>query len=98
MLITSQPPLSRVGLAQSVQRWAMGWMVGVRFAAGTGDYSLPHSVQTDIEAHPDSYPIDTAGSFPGVKAAGGVKMTTSLHLVSRLKMVALYLRSSTTDR
>jgi hypothetical protein len=39
---------------------------------------------------PPSYPMGTGGSFPGSKAAGGVKLTTHLHLVP---MVELYLQS-----
>jgi hypothetical protein len=45
-------------------------MIGVRFLAGTGNFSLLHRVQTSSGAHPAFYPMDTWGSFPGVKAAG----------------------------
>jgi hypothetical protein len=32
------------------------------------DFSLLHVVQTDSGAHPASYPMGAAGSFPGGKA------------------------------
>jgi hypothetical protein len=43
---------------------------GVRFSAGTGNFSLHHRVQNDSGAHPASYPMGTGGSFPGGKAVG----------------------------
>jgi hypothetical protein len=45
-------------------------MIGVRFPAGAGNFSLHHRVQTGSGAHPASYQMGTAGSFPGHKAAG----------------------------
>jgi hypothetical protein len=45
-------------------------MIGVRFPAGAGNFSLRHHVQTDSGANPASYPVGTADSFPGVKAVG----------------------------
>jgi hypothetical protein len=39
---------------------------GVRFPAGAGNFSL---FQTGSGSHPSSYPIDTGGCFPEVKAA-----------------------------
>jgi hypothetical protein len=42
----------------------------VRFLAGAGNFSLHHRVQNSSEAHPDSYPMGTRGSFLGGKAAG----------------------------
>jgi hypothetical protein len=41
----------------------------VRFPAGTGNFSLPHSVQNGSGAHPASYP-GTRVSFLGGKTAG----------------------------
>jgi len=35
----------------------------------------------DFGAHSSSYPMGMRGSFPGGKAAGGVKLTTHLKLV-----------------
>jgi hypothetical protein len=43
---------------------------GVRFPAGTGNFSLHHRVQNASGAHPASYPMGMRGSFPGGKAAG----------------------------
>jgi hypothetical protein len=42
----------------------------VRSPAGAGNFSLHHSVQNGTGAHHASYPMGTAGSFPGGKAAG----------------------------
>jgi hypothetical protein len=39
----------------------------VRFPAEDGNFSLHHRVQTSSVAHPASYPMDTRGSFPGIK-------------------------------
>jgi len=36
-----------------------------------------------VRVHPASYPMGNSGSFPGGKAAGVVKLTTQLQLVSR---------------
>jgi hypothetical protein len=41
-------------------------MVGVRFPAEAGNFSLRHRVQTASGAHPASYPVGTGGS-QGVK-------------------------------
>jgi hypothetical protein len=57
----------------------------VRFPAGAGNFSLHHRVQNGSGAHPASYPVGTGVSFPGSKAARGVKLTTHLHLVPRSK-------------
>jgi hypothetical protein len=43
----------------------------VRFPAGTRNFSLHHRcVQNGSGAHPASYPMDTSGSFLGVKRPG----------------------------
>jgi hypothetical protein len=39
-------------------------------AAGAGNFSLHHCIQTGSGAHPASYPVGTGGSFPDGKAAG----------------------------
>jgi hypothetical protein len=57
----------------------------VRFSAGAGNFCLHHCVQNGSGAHPVSYSVDTRCSFLGGKAAGGVKLTTHLHLVLRSK-------------
>jgi hypothetical protein len=46
------------------------WGSWVRFPARVGNFSVHHRVHTGSGAYPDSYPMDTRGSFPGVKAAG----------------------------
>jgi hypothetical protein len=71
------------------QRYSAGLRAGwsrVWFPEGAGNVSLHHRVQTGSGAHPASYPMSTKGSFPQCKAAGGVKLTTHLHLVPRPRM------------
>jgi hypothetical protein len=46
------------------------WGSRVRFPAGAGKFSPPHRVQNGSGAHPDSYPMGTKVSFPGIKEAG----------------------------
>jgi hypothetical protein len=46
-------------------------MIGVRFPAGAGNFSLRHRVQTGSGVQPASYPMGIGGSFPEGKAAGG---------------------------
>jgi diadenosine tetraphosphate (Ap4A) HIT family hydrolase len=53
--------------------------------AGTWNFSLHQRVQNGSGAHPASYPMGTRVSFPGGKAARGVKLTTHLHIVPRSK-------------
>jgi hypothetical protein len=45
-------------------------MIGIRFPAVAGNFSLRHRVQAGSGAHPASYPMGTGGSFPGGKTAG----------------------------
>jgi hypothetical protein len=56
-------------------------MAGVRYPARTGILSLRHCVQTGSETHPVFCPIGIGEIFPR-----GVKLTTHLHLMSRLRM------------
>jgi hypothetical protein len=45
-------------------------MTRVTFLAGEGkgrDFSLHHHIQTGSGPHPASHPMDTGGSFPGIK-------------------------------
>jgi hypothetical protein len=42
-------------------------MIGVRFPAGAGNFSLRSHVQTRSVAHPASYPMGSGGYFPGIK-------------------------------
>jgi hypothetical protein len=62
----------------------------VRFPAGDGNFSLHHRVQNGSGTHPAFYPMRTRGSFPGSKAARGVKLTTHLHLGPRSNNVWSY--------
>jgi hypothetical protein len=57
------------------------------------DSSLLNVVQTDSGSHPACYPMDTIGSNFRGYSGRGVKLTTHLHLVSRSKIVELYLHS-----
>jgi hypothetical protein len=54
----------------------------------TGSFSLRRRVHTGSGAHPASSSMGAGGSFPGAKAAKGVKLTTHLHPV-RLNGVVL---------
>jgi hypothetical protein len=45
-------------------------MIGVRFLAGAGNFSLRLRVQTGSGLHSASFPMCTGGSFRGGKAAG----------------------------
>jgi hypothetical protein len=68
---TFQPsPYTRTEMYITPIEFRTGWTAGVQFPAGTRDFSLLHSVQTDSRAHPASYTRRTEGSFPGGKAAG----------------------------
>jgi hypothetical protein len=48
----------------------MGWKAGVKFLAGTRDFSVLYSIKTGSKAHPASYPMGTGGSIPKGKVAG----------------------------
>jgi hypothetical protein len=71
----------------------MGWMAGVQFLTGAGDFSLLHSVQTDSGAHPFSYSVVNWGSSPEGKAARGEKPTTHVYPVPRSRTMELHLHS-----
>jgi len=57
-----------------------------KFPAGAVIFPLRQNVQTGFGDHLTSYPTGTVGSFSGAKAAGSVKLTVQLLLVSRLRM------------
>jgi hypothetical protein len=48
----------------------MDWTARVRSQVEARSFCFLHSVQTGSEAHSASYPVDTEGSFPGVKRPG----------------------------
>jgi hypothetical protein len=52
----------------------------------SGTFPPHHRVQISSGAHPASYARGTGESFPGVKAARGMKLTIHLQLVQRLRM------------
>jgi hypothetical protein len=56
------------------------------------DFSFLHNVLTDSGAHPASYTMGTKVCLPGVKH-GGVKLTTQLHQVLKLRMAELHRHS-----
>jgi hypothetical protein len=58
---------------------------------GEINFSLLHNIQTGSGAHPTSYPMDTVDCFPRGKYGRGIKLTTELYLVLRLRIVELYL-------
>jgi hypothetical protein len=49
-------------------------------------FSFHHHIQTGSGSRPACYQMGTDGSFPEGKEAGGVKLTSHLHLVLRLRM------------
>jgi hypothetical protein len=57
----------------------------VQFLAEARDFSLLSSIQTGPGAHPASCPMNTGALYKGLK------LTTHLHLVSRSRIVDLYL-------
>jgi hypothetical protein len=63
--------------------------IRVRFQTGPKELSLLYSVQMGSGVHTASYPIGTEGTFPAVK------LTTHLLLVPKLRIVELYLHSTT---
>jgi hypothetical protein len=63
----------------------MGWMTRVLFLTGAGTFFLHHLIQISCGAHPASYLIGTGGFFWG-KINWGMKLTTHLHLVPRLRI------------
>jgi hypothetical protein len=68
-------------------------MSRVRFSA-VQDFSLATLFRpTEFGVHAASYTIGAGSYFPGVKAAGNVKLTTHLHPMSRSKKVGLYLHA-----
>jgi hypothetical protein len=65
---TAKSRKSSVGIALGYGLDDQGF--GVRFPAGTGNFSLHYRVQNGPGAHPPYYPMGNRGSFPGGKAAG----------------------------
>jgi hypothetical protein len=60
------------------------WTTMVRFSAVAENFFLRHRVQTGSGSHPASYPTGSGALSPGVRG-WGVKLTTHLHLVPRLR-------------
>jgi hypothetical protein len=60
------------------------------------DLSFLHNVLTESGVHPASYAVDTGCVFAEIKRRGveGLKLTTDLYLMPRLRMVELYLHSN----
>jgi hypothetical protein len=77
------------GLAQSIYCLTPDWEIVVRSTAKTRDLSSSLCVQTDSEAHPASYPMDTGGPFLGVKRPM-IVADHSPHLVPRSRMSRSY--------
>ena len=60
----------------------------VRYLVGERDFSFQYTVQTDSGAHPLSYSLYNEGSFSGRCRGWGLKLTTHIHLVLKLRMSA----------
>jgi hypothetical protein len=58
---------SSVGIALG---YGMDGVLGFDSRRGAENFSLHHRVQNGSGAHPAYYPMDTRGSFPGVKRPG----------------------------
>jgi hypothetical protein len=72
------------GVAQSIY-W-LGYRLDDQVSIpGRGRDSLLHRVQTGSGAHPAFYTMGTRGPFSGDKAPEGVKLTTHLHQMPRLR-------------
>jgi hypothetical protein len=67
-LLYTKSRVSSVGIATGYG--LDDWMIGVRFPAGAGNFSLHYRVQNGSGTHPASCPMGTGGSFCGDKAAG----------------------------
>jgi hypothetical protein len=65
----------------------------VRSPAEVNNFFSILCVQTSSEAHPVSYPMDTAGPFPGGKARPGRDADHSPHLMPRSIMSRSYISS-----
>jgi len=77
-------PTAAISFTSIVTR-AVGQAVGVQFLSGARIFSLCVCIQTDVGLHPPSYPVCTGALSHRVKC-WGMKLTTCLHLVPRLKM------------
>ena len=51
------------------------------------DISLLYKIQSGSGAHQESYSVGSGGALQEDKAAGGLKLTFHLHLVSRFRMI-----------
>jgi hypothetical protein len=72
-------------------------MIGVRFPAGAGNFSLLHCVQTGSGAHPASYPMDTGALSLGVKWPGREAYHSLQSSAEVKEFVELYLHSPNTS-
>jgi hypothetical protein len=71
-------------------------MMGVRVPEVAGIFSLHHRVHTGCEGHPDSYPMGTRGSFPGVKRPQREADQSPPSSAEAKEWVELYLHSTNT--
>jgi hypothetical protein len=62
------------------------WGTEVRFLAVARNFSLLYSFQTSSGAHLGSYKMGTTHLFTWGQSVQGVKVTTRLHLVLRLRI------------
>jgi len=51
-----------------------------------GNFSPHRRVQTGFRAHPASYPMGIRGLFPWAQSSLGMKLTTHLDLMPRLRL------------
>jgi hypothetical protein len=68
-------------------------MIGLRFPAGVGNFSLRHRVKTDCGSHPAFYPMTTGVLSPVVKRPGREADHSPPSSAEVKEWVALYLQS-----
>jgi hypothetical protein len=80
-------------VAQSVYDLTTDLTIGVQSLVDAKDFSSSLCVQTSSEANPASYPMVTAGPFPGGLSVARVLLTTHPHLVPMSRMSRSYTSS-----
>jgi len=66
----------------------MGWMTGVQFPDGTGNFFLRHCVQTSSADQPPSHPLGTGSPFPAKQP--GREANHSFQSSTEIKNVWIY--------
>jgi hypothetical protein len=59
---------------------------GIQILGRGKRFSLLHGIYSGYEAHPASYLMGTRGPFPGGCSTWGMKLTTQIELVPKLRI------------